>query len=176
MTCWSDPRGVPPEVRPLHRPLKLRIRKGHPTGDGTGLESGRDHPSGGARSLAGSTPAPSAPARAGGFDDSFDGVRGPPAGVGGDVAKRDHHTCQHCGVQPGAEAIMSDHVVPRSQGGVSNWTNCVASCVRCNALKADRTAGAGRHGASAPSGRPRVEAALRGTWRPGRELAPVPGA
>src|SRR5271166_5601688 len=76
MTRWSDPRGVPPEVRPLHRPLKLRIRKGHPIGDGTRLESGRDHPSGGARSLAGSTPAPSAPARAGGFDRLFDGVRG----------------------------------------------------------------------------------------------------
>src|SRR5271157_3529165 len=70
MTRWSDPRGVPPEVRPLHRPLKLRIRKGHPTGDGTRLESGR------AMSLAGSTPAPSAPARAGGFDHPFDGVRG----------------------------------------------------------------------------------------------------
>jgi 5-methylcytosine-specific restriction endonuclease McrA len=55
------------------------------------------------------------------------------------VAKRDHHTCQYCGSQPGAEAITIDHVVPRSQGGVSNWTNCVASCVRCNALKADRT-------------------------------------
>ena len=70
MTRWR------PQVRPLHRPLKLRIRKGHPIGDGTRLESGRDHPSGGARSLAGSTPAPSAPARAGGFDHPFDGVRG----------------------------------------------------------------------------------------------------
>ena len=39
-------------------------------GDGTRLESGR------ALSLAGSTPAPSAPARAGGFDHPFDGVRG----------------------------------------------------------------------------------------------------
>ena len=50
MTRWSDPRGVPPEVRPLHRPLKLRIRKGHPTGDGTRLESGATT-SGGARAL-----------------------------------------------------------------------------------------------------------------------------
>jgi len=55
------------------------------------------------------------------------------------LAKRDHHTCQYCGAQPGAEAITIDHVVPRSQGGVSSWTNCVASCVRCNAKKADRT-------------------------------------
>src|SRR5215813_3503791 len=64
MTRWR------PQVRTLHRPLKTRIRKGHPNGDGTRLESGR------AMSLAGSTPAPSAPARAGGSGRPFDGVRG----------------------------------------------------------------------------------------------------
>ncbi len=55
------------------------------------------------------------------------------------VAKRDHHTCQYCGSQPGWEAITIDHVVPRSQGGASSWTNCVAACAGCNARKADRT-------------------------------------
>ena len=55
------------------------------------------------------------------------------------VAKRDHYTCQYCGAQPGAEAITIDHVVPRSQGGTSSWTNCVAACEACNARKADRT-------------------------------------
>jgi 5-methylcytosine-specific restriction endonuclease McrA len=55
------------------------------------------------------------------------------------VAKRDHHTCQYCGAQPGWEAITVDHVVPRSQGGASSWTNCVAACEACNAHKADRT-------------------------------------
>jgi 5-methylcytosine-specific restriction endonuclease McrA len=55
------------------------------------------------------------------------------------VAKRDHYTCQYCGAQPGAESITVDHVVPRSQGGASSWTNCVAACLRCNARKADRT-------------------------------------
>src|SRR5436305_14919460 len=64
MTRWR------PQVRPLHRPLGLTIRKGHPTGDGTRLERGR------AMSLAGSTPAPSAPARAGGSGRASDGVRG----------------------------------------------------------------------------------------------------
>jgi 5-methylcytosine-specific restriction endonuclease McrA len=55
------------------------------------------------------------------------------------VAKRDHHTCQYCGAQPGADGITIDHVKPRSQGGASCWTNCVASCMGCNARKADRT-------------------------------------
>jgi 5-methylcytosine-specific restriction endonuclease McrA len=55
------------------------------------------------------------------------------------VAKRDHYTCQYCGAQPGAESITIDHVVPRSQGGTSSWTNCVAACEACNARKGDRT-------------------------------------
>jgi 5-methylcytosine-specific restriction endonuclease McrA len=55
------------------------------------------------------------------------------------VAKRDHSTCQYCGAQPGSEAITIDRVVPRSQGGTSSWTNCVAACEDCNAHKADRT-------------------------------------
>jgi 5-methylcytosine-specific restriction endonuclease McrA len=55
------------------------------------------------------------------------------------VAKRDHHVCQYWGAQPGAEAITIDHVVPRSQGGASSWTNCVAACIVCNNRKGDRT-------------------------------------
>src|SRR5262249_32781313 len=55
------------------------------------------------------------------------------------VAKRDHHTCQYCGSQPGWGEITIDHVLPRAQGGASSWTNCVAACVRCNAKKGDRT-------------------------------------
>jgi 5-methylcytosine-specific restriction endonuclease McrA len=55
------------------------------------------------------------------------------------VARRDHHTCQYCGAQPGAVDLTIDHIVPRAQGGPTSWTNCVASCVACNARKADRT-------------------------------------
>lgn len=55
------------------------------------------------------------------------------------VAKRDHHTCQYCGIQPGWERITVDHIVPRAQGGATTWTNCVAACAACNTRKADRT-------------------------------------
>ncbi len=55
------------------------------------------------------------------------------------VARRDHFTCQYCGVQPGVDRITVDHVMPRSQGGPTSWQNCVAACVPCNARKADRT-------------------------------------
>jgi 5-methylcytosine-specific restriction endonuclease McrA len=53
--------------------------------------------------------------------------------------KRDHNTCQYCGAQPGGEDLTIDHVVPRAQGGVSSWENCVLACVACNHRKADRT-------------------------------------
>ena len=38
-----------------------------------------------------------------------------------------------------ARSLTLDHVLPRSQGGVSNWENCVLACMACNKRKADRT-------------------------------------
>lgn len=55
------------------------------------------------------------------------------------VFKRDRFTCQYCGVQPGSAELTIDHVVPRAQGGLSTWENCVLACVDCNSRKADRT-------------------------------------
>lgn len=53
--------------------------------------------------------------------------------------KRDHSTCQYCGVQPGPGELTVDHVVPRSRGGLSSWENCVLACVECNKRKADKS-------------------------------------
>lgn len=47
-----------------------------------------------------------------------------------------HH---NCGDQPGASRLTYDHVMPRSRGGKTIWTNIVACCYPCNAKKADRT-------------------------------------
>jgi len=55
------------------------------------------------------------------------------------VFKRDHYTCQYCGAQPGSEELTIDHVLPRSQGGVSSWEHCVLASMACNKRKADRT-------------------------------------
>ena len=55
------------------------------------------------------------------------------------VFKRDRYVCQYCGHQPGTDELTIDHVVPRSHGGESSWTNCVLACVKCNMRKADRT-------------------------------------
>ncbi len=53
--------------------------------------------------------------------------------------KRDRHACQYCGKRPEPDELTIDHVIPRSQGGQSSWTNCVLACVACNHRKADRT-------------------------------------
>jgi 5-methylcytosine-specific restriction endonuclease McrA len=55
------------------------------------------------------------------------------------IYKRDRYTCQYCGIQPGSEELTIDHVLPRSQGGLSTWENCVLACISCNKHKADRT-------------------------------------
>ena len=55
------------------------------------------------------------------------------------VFKRDHSTCQYCGVRPGTQELTIDHVIPRSKQGSTTWENCVLACVACNAKKANRT-------------------------------------
>ena len=51
--------------------------------------------------------------------------------------KRDRHTCQYCGAQPGADGLSVDHVVSPSRGGFSGWTNCVVACEQCIGVKGD---------------------------------------
>ncbi len=55
------------------------------------------------------------------------------------VYRRDRFTCQYCGARPALEDLTVDHVIPRSKGGRTAWTNCVLSCVKCNRRKSNRT-------------------------------------
>ena len=52
--------------------------------------------------------------------------------------ERDNHTCQYCGRRVGGDRVSIDHVIPRSKGGETSWSNCVLACVRCNSTKGDR--------------------------------------
>lgn len=49
--------------------------------------------------------------------------------------KRDNHQCAYCG----KSANTVDHVIPRSRGGSTTWTNTVASCIKCNSKKSNKT-------------------------------------
>jgi len=55
------------------------------------------------------------------------------------VFARDRETCQYCGVQPGRSHLTMDHVIPRSQGGITTWENVVTACRECNHRKGGRT-------------------------------------
>lgn len=55
------------------------------------------------------------------------------------VLARDQETCQYCGEQPGRHNLTIDHVVPRSQGGLTVWDNVVTACQECNRKKGGRT-------------------------------------
>jgi 5-methylcytosine-specific restriction endonuclease McrA len=55
------------------------------------------------------------------------------------VYARDGGKCQYCTKPVGRSEATYDHVVPRSQGGKTNWENIVIACVPCNQSKGGRT-------------------------------------
>jgi 5-methylcytosine-specific restriction endonuclease McrA len=52
---------------------------------------------------------------------------------------RDRYQCQYCGDKFEAKLLTFDHVMPKSRGGPTSWTNIVTCCHGCNNKKADRT-------------------------------------
>jgi 5-methylcytosine-specific restriction endonuclease McrA len=52
---------------------------------------------------------------------------------------RDQNTCQYCGRRLPRTSLNLDHVVPRAQGGRTNWENVVCCCIECNLRKGCRT-------------------------------------
>ena len=56
------------------------------------------------------------------------------------VFLRDKFSCQYCGVIKQSHDLTFDHVIPRSKGGKTNWTNVVAACRPCNFKKGSKNA------------------------------------
>jgi len=55
------------------------------------------------------------------------------------VFTRDGFRCQYCGVRRMMRELNYDHVLPRRQGGKTNWENIVTCCYPCNDRKGGRT-------------------------------------
>lgn len=55
------------------------------------------------------------------------------------VFARDRWKCQYCGAFGTNDTLTCDHVKPRSQGGVTIFSNIATACEECNLKKADRT-------------------------------------
>ena len=54
------------------------------------------------------------------------------------VFLRDRFTCQYCALDFSAQDLTFDHVIPRSRGGRTSWTNVVTACTCCNLTKGNR--------------------------------------
>lgn len=55
------------------------------------------------------------------------------------IISRDNHTCIYCNKKFKIEDLQLEHIIPKSRGGKSTWTNTATACFRCNQKKADRT-------------------------------------
>lgn len=55
------------------------------------------------------------------------------------IYTRDKYRCQYCGIKGGMKKFTFDHVLPRSRGGKTCWTNITTCCRECNSKKRDRT-------------------------------------
>jgi 5-methylcytosine-specific restriction endonuclease McrA len=55
------------------------------------------------------------------------------------VYQRDGRKCCYCGLRFHPRDLTYDHVLPRSQGGTTDWLGIVSSCKPCNRRKGNRT-------------------------------------
>ena len=69
------------------------------------------------------------------------------------VFLRDEFTCQYCGVESQPSDLTFDHMLPRSRGGMTSWTNVITSCASCNLAKGSATL---REAGMTPRRMPRV--------------------
>jgi len=51
---------------------------------------------------------------------------------------RDNYTCQYCHHTFPSHQLTCDHIIPKSQGGLTSWTNVVTSCSACNRKKGNK--------------------------------------
>jgi 5-methylcytosine-specific restriction endonuclease McrA len=74
------------------------------------------------------------------------------------IYARDNNCCQYCGRRLPRSELNLDHVVPRSQGGLTHWDNVVCCCLECNLRKGGRT--------PEQAGLQLLQAPTRPTWTP----------
>ncbi len=53
------------------------------------------------------------------------------------ILRRDNFMCQYCSERN--YPLTVDHIIPKSRGGKTTWTNVVVACKPCNMRKGNRT-------------------------------------
>ena len=54
------------------------------------------------------------------------------------VFLRDGFTCQYCRGHFDTHELTFDHILPKSRGGNTHWTNVITACASCNLRKGDQ--------------------------------------
>ena len=49
------------------------------------------------------------------------------------------YRCCYCGKRFGTKNLNLEHIIPRSRGGKTDWSNVATSCIPCNMKKGGRT-------------------------------------
>lgn len=55
------------------------------------------------------------------------------------IFQRDEYTCQYCKKDGSRKELTVDHIVPKSRGGKTTWSNIATACKPCNTRKGNRT-------------------------------------
>ncbi|MCG3205258.1 MAG: hypothetical protein KCHDKBKB_01977 [Elusimicrobia bacterium] len=48
------------------------------------------------------------------------------------------YKCAYCGIKFNSNDLNLEHVIPKSRGGKTDWSNVVTSCIPCNLKKGNR--------------------------------------
>lgn len=60
------------------------------------------------------------------------------------IFRRDKYRCHYCGLKLTSRTATIDHITPLSKGGDDSPQNLVTSCMKCNAIKANKIIRPGR--------------------------------
>jgi hypothetical protein len=55
------------------------------------------------------------------------------------VYERDEGKCCYCGKEVSLSKFTYDHIIAKSNGGLTNWQNIVTCCLKCNSKKSNKT-------------------------------------
>ena len=70
------------------------------------------------------------------------------------------YRCCYCGKHFPSSELNLEHVVPRSRGGGTDWSNIVTACIPCNLRKANRLPSEARMRLVVPISRPKLRHGL----------------
>lgn len=77
-----------------------------------------------------------------------------------------HYRCTYCGKKFNTSDLNLDHVIPRSRGGKTDWTNVVTSCIPCNLRKGNKTPKEARMSLRVHPSRPKWSGSAAVVFRP----------